>query len=341
MLLKDLQMLSDVNREVQQLCISEDVLEFAPKYGTITNKNAKRRTSRRPPPPGAAPLPTKAGPLKPKTEVKEALKPAAKQENKSSQSSTAQDFFGKGKAKEKVKSTGSAPSSKESTPVPAAAAAPPALKRDNSSIFKSFAKAKPKLKREETDSSAAADSPAEDSPMKDVSDDEEETYVPPVVTEKDKEVLDTDRAARKAREAALKAMMDDSDEEEAPVLAKKETKAEKVEKDDVEMKEPTPAAPVVTDGRRRGRRRVMKKRTVKDEDGYLGMFLLLYSFTGIVFANQAQSRKRNQSGNLFQRTSQSRNRSQNHNHFPQQQSRRRGLRKLDRATSCRSLAKSD
>jgi hypothetical protein len=28
----------------------------------------------------------------------------------------------------------------------------------------------------------------------------------------------------------------------------------------------------VTDGRRRGRRRVMKKKTVQDEEGYLGMF---------------------------------------------------------------------
>lgn len=36
--------------------------------------------------------------------------------------------------------------------------------------------------------------------------------------------------------------------------------------------EPEPAETVtVSNGRRRGRRRVMKKRTVKDEEGYLGM----------------------------------------------------------------------
>src|SRR6266516_47881 len=32
---------------------------------------------------------------------------------------------------------------------------------------------------------------------------------------------------------------------------------------------------VVSNGRRRGRRRVMKKRTVKDEEGFLGRYLLI------------------------------------------------------------------
>ena len=37
------------------------------------------------------------------------------------------------------------------------------------------------------------------------------------------------------------------------------------------LKEPTPEPPpVVIQGRRRGRRKVMKKKTVKDEEGYLG-----------------------------------------------------------------------
>lgn len=37
------------------------------------------------------------------------------------------------------------------------------------------------------------------------------------------------------------------------------------------QKEPSPEAPVVvSDGRRRGRRKVMKKKTIKDEEGYLG-----------------------------------------------------------------------
>lgn len=274
-------MLSDVSREIQELCKSEDPLEFAAKYGTITNRNVKRRTGRRPPPPNASSGPSKAQPTKVKAEVKEPTKFVKQEkETKSSQPSTAKDFFGKGKEKTKPESTetgGSAPSSKESTPAPTAA--PPALKRDSSSIFKSFAKAKPKLKREETDSSAV-ESLAEDSPMRDIDDDddEEETYVPPPqkVREETGEG-ESDRKSRKAREAALKAMMEDSDgEEEVKVVKKPEVKEEEVDAEtpDVEMKEETPPAPVVSDGRRRGRRRVMKKKTVKDEDGYLGELFL-------------------------------------------------------------------
>ena len=40
-----------------------------------------------------------------------------------------------------------------------------------------------------------------------------------------------------------------------------------------EIDEPE-AAVTVTGGRRRGRRRVTKKKTVKDEEGYLGNYLL-------------------------------------------------------------------
>lgn len=42
--------------------------------------------------------------------------------------------------------------------------------------------------------------------------------------------------------------------------------------------EPADDAPTVTvqDGRRRGRRRVTKKKKVKDEDGYLGLLLSHY-----------------------------------------------------------------
>ena len=41
----------------------------------------------------------------------------------------------------------------------------------------------------------------------------------------------------------------------------------------VSQKEPSPERPVVvTGGRRRGRRKVMKKKTMKDEEGYLGLY---------------------------------------------------------------------
>ena len=38
------------------------------------------------------------------------------------------------------------------------------------------------------------------------------------------------------------------------------------------QKESSPEPPVVNGGRRRGRRKVMKKKTIKDEEGYLGLY---------------------------------------------------------------------
>ncbi|PBP21899.1 hypothetical protein BUE80_DR007305 [Diplocarpon rosae] len=270
--LKDLQVLSDITRETQVLCLNEDALELAPKYGTILNPNVKRRPNRRPPPVAAAPAPTKTQAPKPKiSELIEDAKPA-RQESKSSQQSTAaKDFFAKGKeTKSKEKAKQAASSSKESTPNPAT------VKRDSSSIFKSFTKAKPKLKSEETDSSTI-DSPAisaaeEDSPMNDVEEDDEEedTYVAPPAPSK--EIVEGNRKSRKEREAALKKMMeDDSEEEVVKPKAKRQKSEELVEKEKSESVEPADEVPrvAVSDGRRRGRRRVMKKKTVKDDEGYL------------------------------------------------------------------------
>ncbi|KAI9053030.1 hypothetical protein LZ554_003300 [Drepanopeziza brunnea f. sp. 'monogermtubi'] len=263
--LKDLQILSDVNREIQVLCLSEDAVEVAPKYGTILNPLVKRRPARRPPPVAAAPRPAAKPQAKPKpAETKEPAKPT-KQETKPQQSTAAKDFFAKGK--EKTKS--SAPS-KESTPNP-----PVTLKRDSSSIFKSFAKAKPKLKREGTDTSASAvETPVEDSPMMDVDDDDEEddTFIAPAP--KSKDIVESDRKSRKEREAALKKMMEDDSEEEAvkeePDRKRHKSEEAKEKSASVEPKEKE-EVPIVTvsGGRRRGRRRVVKKKTVKDDEGYL------------------------------------------------------------------------
>ena len=54
--------------------------------------------------------------------------------------------------------------------------------------------------------------------------------------------------------------------------------------DTTEEAEPEPTV-VVQNGRRRGRRRVMKKKKVKDEDGYLGKWT---SYLGRFKANCAQ-----------------------------------------------------
>ncbi|KAE9371793.1 hypothetical protein N431DRAFT_484249 [Stipitochalara longipes BDJ] len=248
--LKDLQVLSDATRELKLLTADEDPLETASKYGTIINKNVKRRVARRPPPAAAAPpapaskAPAPAPVAKPKPEPK-------------TQPSTANDFFGKGKAKTRATTTAdNNPPSNEITPAPG----PATLKKESSSIFKSFAKAKPKLKREGTDSSVV-----EDSPMRDVDDeDEEETYVPP--PQPSKEIVDSDRKARKEREEKLRRMMEEEeDEDEVEVVEKPKEKAMVKE----ESVEPEEEKSVVSGGRRRGRRRIMKKKTVKDAEGYL------------------------------------------------------------------------
>jgi DNA polymerase delta subunit 3 len=57
---------------------------------------------------------------------------------------------------------------------------------------------------------------------------------------------------------------------DAPAAEEKQTEASQPEQ--VETPKPDEPEPTVTveNGRRRGRRRVMKKKTVKDEEGYLG-----------------------------------------------------------------------
>lgn len=276
-------MLSDSTREIQTLVKSEDPLESYHKYGIITNPNVKRRTRKASPNAAAtqASVPTRPATAKSKlNEVQEAPKSSSssKKPEPKSQPSNAKDFFGSN-AKEKAKpktqpdstkvESSTAPSSKESTPAP-----PTNLKRESSSIFKAFAKTQPKkAKIEEIDSSTK-----DDTAVKDVSDDDEEdTWMPAPVN---KETKSQDRSSRKATQERLRKMMEDDDEEEeeeeekaatSPVL---ETPAEELEeeKEPEETKEEEPVA-TTSSGRRRGRRRVMKKRTVKDEDGYLGRLL--------------------------------------------------------------------
>ena len=108
----------------------------------------------------------------------------------------------------------------------------------------------------------------------------------PVVTSK-RSAADS-RGAREEREAKLRAMMDAEEEEEEEI--KKEQEDEKgtdVDEDMADADQEEDAKPAVSkpaadtaavgteqdvsikDGRRRGRKKVLKKRTVKDEEGYL------------------------------------------------------------------------
>jgi DNA polymerase delta subunit 3 len=237
----------------------------------IINPLVKRRPNRRPPPPVSAPprASQPAAKSKPAESAKEAkpLISSTKAEPKQ-QSAAAKDFFGKGKDKGKP---GSEPSSKEGTPAPNTAS----LKRESSNLFKAFAKSKPKLKTEETGSSAGG----EDEVMTDAvhfDEDEEETYVPPVQNEESV----GDRKSRKEREAKLRAMMEEDDDDKPAPAPKPDPEEEEEEQPIVEeaksKEEPEPQT-TVSGGRRRGKKRVMKKKTIKDDEGYLGKFIFRIS----------------------------------------------------------------
>lgn len=267
---QDVQILSDITREMHDLCANEDPLEQNKVYGVILNRDVKRRTVRRP----AAATATVSAAMS-KTNVAKPKVEDTKEAPKSSYSSSAnvkketktnaQDFFGKSSSTTKPE-----PTATEKKP-------PVELKRDSSSIFKAFAKAKPKQNNEGTDSSAAATSaaasPTEDSPMRgmdDDDDDEDDGYVPP--PQPAKEATDSDRKSRKEREAALRKMMEEDDEEDVapPDVEMKEEPTEMEQEEQAEPEpEPEPTS-TVSGGRRRGKRRVMKKKTVRDDEGYLG-----------------------------------------------------------------------
>jgi DNA polymerase delta subunit 3 len=153
---------------------------------------------------------------------------------------------------------------------------PSQLKRDPPNIFKSFAKPSPKLKLESTHSPAVCsdmDSPTpsgqEDGPVKSVSEDEDDYIAPSLPLSG---LADANRKSWKEREAALKKMMedDDSEEEVEDIL---ETAEQELSIPENALDRPTEEVVRVTGDRRRGKRKVMKKKTIKDEEGYLGRFL--------------------------------------------------------------------
>jgi hypothetical protein len=90
---------------------------------------------------------------------------------------------------------------------------------------------------------------------------------------------------------------------DAPVAAESPTEeAPAGNADTPEASEPEPTV-TVENGRRRGKRRVMKKKKVKDEDGYLGKRTRRHSHHS---ANHFQSPKRRLSGSPSQKMNRSR-----------------------------------
>ena len=286
--LSDVQTLTECNCKVAASYASEDPLEAWKQYGTIQNPNAKRRTKRTasaPPASIARDADVKIKPLAPTT------KPAA-QDKQSSESQA---------------------SSNHPTPEPQkkGAAKPVAAKRQSSDIFKSFAKGRTKQKQE-SQSSAEASLAAEpeDETMGGFSEDEGgDDDVP---NEPEQETKIPAGKSKKEREAELQAMMDQEDEpmEDAPTPAAEPEEPEApIDKADSQKDEEPKETVTVENGRRRGRRRIMKKVRVKDEDGYLSMC----HHTGLaravnVVLTRLQSRKKNQPGSPSPRMSRHRRR---------------------------------
>jgi DNA polymerase delta subunit 3 len=260
--LSDLQTLSDCNRSIAGTYASEDPILAWKQYGTIQDPHVRRRTQKRQPP--APVIPAKAAPAKvaaPAKPVAASTKPTILEKQTSKASDTSQTS---------AKATSEPQASTETSKKTAAGnKAVPTNKRQNSDIFKSFAKGANKPKKTPESSKAPSPAPpADDEPMGGMSDDE-------AGDGEDAAAVEAKQASgklRKDRQAELEAMMDAEDDE--PM--------EDLEEPAPESAQVVPSPPVeeqketltVENGRRRGRRRVMKKKTVKDEEGYLGTFAL-------------------------------------------------------------------
>lgn len=268
--LGDIHTLTECNRKVAADDALEDPLKEWKQYGVIQNPNVKRRQRRNGAPPVMPAKPRDTAPAKKKETVPEMKDEAAKAKSVPTLSKQA--------------STNSNTSAKTATePTRATTGKPAAGKKDSSSIFKSFAKgaaaAAVKSKKTESQQSSKAPSPApvEDVPMTGFSDDDDDDDGDGSVGLPDTPAItDASGPSKKERKANLEAMMDMEDETMEDAAATPEVDRDEEEEQHDEGAIDIPAAREepkesvsVENGRRRGRRRVMKKKTVKDEEGYL------------------------------------------------------------------------
>ncbi|KAF1928010.1 uncharacterized protein M421DRAFT_64338 [Didymella exigua CBS 183.55] len=263
--LENLNVLAACNREANAESADNDPLERWRLYGSIQNHHIKRRTAKYAPPLTAA-VPTK---LAAKSTNKPSAKPLVAIQLKKEVSASSR----RGSASEDN-------ASGRSTPQPAAA--PSTLKRSDSTkstgiknktagdIFKSFAKAKAKPK-DTVKSNGSTSASAQDQPMQGMSEDEGDDDEPEVQV--DTEKVEAAKKARDERAEKLRKMMevDDEDMPDAPVTREIPTEASQSEKAETPKEEEPEPSVTIQNGRRRGKRRVMKKKTVKDEEGYLAV----------------------------------------------------------------------
>ncbi|EFQ30621.1 DNA polymerase subunit Cdc27 [Colletotrichum graminicola M1.001] len=240
----ELQMLADITQQIKEQSAG-DSTSMAETYGTITNPNVRKRDRQGRPVPAAAsaapatksikdlaPSVAKPASHEPKTEP-------AKQDTKTS-------------AKDAPSSTAG---TKKQAP-------PAALKKSGSSgIMSSFAKAAAKVSTETTEA------PKRETPAALSDDGEDDEDIPAA-----RSSANPGRKSRKDREAELKQMMEESDEdepEEKEAESADDPMEEAPEPEAQPEPEPTEVVSSTGDGRRRGKRRVMKKKQIMDDQGYL------------------------------------------------------------------------
>ncbi|WQF80497.1 Putative DNA polymerase delta subunit 3 [Colletotrichum destructivum] len=246
---RELQMLADVSQQIKEQS-TEDSASMAETYGTIINPNVRKRDRQGRPVPAPPHAATAAKPVK-KESAPSTVKPAA------SAPKTEEPAEKEIKVPAKDSPSSAAATIKKG-------AAPPSLKKSGSSgIMSSFAKAAAKA------SSKPKETPKPESPAALSDDGEDDDDDIPAA----KSSGNTGRKSRKDREAELKQMMEESEEEEEPEEDEEEPADEPMEETPgPEAKpEPEPAEVVssTSDGRRRGKRRVMKKKQIMDDQGYL------------------------------------------------------------------------
>ena len=279
--LPDLQTLTDIGYNLFSTSfVKEDPLIHNKTYGVIHNSGVRRRSGQRPPVAESAIATLKV--------AKDELNPSG------SAATTSKITIQPPTKKDEL----SRPNSAGST-TSASSAKKPNLKRDASDIFKSFAKAKskPKIERKDTDGSVSAQSGMEDVKMDDADegDSEEEAMFLDTGTRKTGKKRSSEegdgRKVKEDRAAKLRKMME-SDDEESEASGKEDSNGHKASAENPEDAEDgavawsdsdterkttkngspaadEPAAALSERKRRRGRRKVMKKRTMKDEEGYL------------------------------------------------------------------------
>ncbi|KAE8134411.1 DNA polymerase subunit Cdc27 [Aspergillus pseudotamarii] len=251
--LQDLNVLTDVSREMVSNHSQEDPLEYGGQWGMIQNKNVKRRTGARPAP---APAAATSKPTIPSKRPSEATSSQTKPEPTKEESAVSEQV----PTQESTSTTSKA--TQKAAPV----------KREKSNLFSSFAKAKPKQKKEEsaTPAESAEPSGAEDVFGDDDDADEEPEELFPDSGKSASSAAAT-RESRKEREEKLKQMMEDDDEDEDEEMPD----ATEPPEESKPIDQPAPKKPelkeeiIVQGGRRRGRRQVMKKQVRKDDEGYL------------------------------------------------------------------------